>query len=558
MKVISAATNIGQAFKNAGRVREIVGIFFQHGFADLLHRMQLHRFLPSKTAENALFKDQPLAERLRRSFEALGPTFVKLGQLLASRPDIIPENFIEEFEKLQDNVVQLSFTEIEKFLQQELKRPIEQVFSYLDREPIAAASIAQVHRATLQNGKKIAVKIQRPGIVKLIQNDISILRGLASLLEKYVPEVRPFNPTGLVEEFFRSILFETDFLIEANNIRKISNNLKHFDKIVIPQVFAEHSTSRVLVLEHFEGIRFSDREGILKAGMNPTEIVTLGSEVFFHMVMHDGIFHGDLHPGNLFVLPDNKIGIIDFGIVGRLSKRAQDSIIVMFTAIVEEDYETLAYEYINACQPRGHSDITLLQKDLMDLISPYVGMTLGQINIGQLLLRSTVVASRHQLQVPRELMLLFKAMVTIEGMGKRMDPDFDLMETGTRLARQLITTRYSRERILRDLLIIGRDFKGLIETSPRQIRQFLRVWSHNNFVFETQNKDMGRMVEATRQLAQVFTLSSLALGLYAIGIACLILNREPFFLGYPVSSILSFLFATMLLSHRMWKLRKSK
>ena len=288
---------------------------------------------------------------------------------------------------------------------------------------MAAASIAQVHGAVLKTGERVAVKVQRPGIERLIYNDISILRGLAVLLEKYIPESRPSIPTAIVEEFFKTILYELDFVVEANNIRRIQANLKVLPRIAIPHVYSQFSSARLLVLERFEGVRFSDREAIVAKGLNPSEFVEIGSEAFFHMVMEDGIFHGDLHPGNLFILNDGRIGIIDFGIVGRLSRRVRDSIIIMFTALIDEDFETLASEYVTLCQDVGQTDLALLQKDLMDTISPYVGMSLGEVNVGRLLMSSTAIAVRHHLVVPRELLLLFKAMVTIEALGKKLDPN---------------------------------------------------------------------------------------------------------------------------------------
>ncbi len=558
MKVISTATNIGQAFKNAGRVTEIAGVLGRHGFIDLLHRIKLSRFLPHRENEKPIYSSLPITERLRMSFEDLGPTFVKLGQLLASRPDLIPENFVEEFSKLQDRVSTVPFADVKAFIESELKLPLGEIFSEFDEVPIAAASIAQVHGATLKTGERVAVKIQRPGIDRIIQNDVSILRGLAALLDKYIPELKPFNPIGLVEEFFHTILFELDFRVEANNIRKIKSNLSDLKKIAVPQVYSKFSTSRVLVLERFDGTRFSDRETIIAKGINPEHIVEAGSDAFFHMVMHDGVFHGDLHAGNLFVLHDGRIGIIDFGIVGRLSRRVQDSIISMFIAIMDEDYETLASEYITLCPPSGETDINLLQKDLMDTISPYVGMPLGDVNAGTLLLRSTAIAAKHHLRVPRELMLLFKAIVTMDGLGKKLDPGFDILQLGNRLARQVVSTRYSKERLTRDLVVLARDLQDTLETSPRLLKRFLRTWSQNNFAFETKSKDLAAVGRALREMTRFLFLSVCSTLLVAVGIAFLFVSHEHEFLGLPLWSFVSLVSGFCLASYGFWSLEKLK
>lgn len=556
MKVISTATNLAQAFKNAGRVTEIIRVLGRHGFIDLLHRMNLSRFMGDKEVVDPIYADLPIPERLRLSFEQLGPTFIKLGQLLATRSDLIPESYVEEFSKLQDNVSTVPFDEIRPFLETELKGQISDFFSSFDTTPKAAASIAQVHFAVLKSGEKVAVKIQRPGIDKLLQNDISILRGLAVLLEKYIPEVEPFNPVGLVEEFFQSILFELDFRVESNNIRKIKHNLRTLEKISIPKVYEQITSSKILVLEQFEGIRFSDREAILKSGIDPKSIVEIGADAFFHMVMHDGLFHGDLHPGNLFVLTDGRIGIIDFGIVGRLGKRVKDGIITMFISIIDEDYESLASEYVALCSPTGETDLNVLQKDLMDTLSPYVGMSLGEVNAGKLLLRSTHIAAQHKLKVPRELMLLFRAIMTIDGLGKKLDPDFDVLQLGNRLAKQVLSSRYSRERLTHDLIILGRDLQDTLENFPRLLKRFLRVWSHNNFALEFKSKDLLSISKAIESFNYFFFTAICGFTLTASGVALLFLNKGPEISGFSVYGLFTMGFGFWLLGRGLWAIKK--
>ncbi len=558
MRVISTAAVIGTAFKNVGRASEILSVLARHGFADLVQRMKLERLVRFKTAQDTEYHQMPAPVRLRRVFEELGPTFVKLGQLLATRSDLIPEPYVEEFEKLQDNVASVPYADIKRFVESELKAPLENVFSHFETEPIAAASIGQVHGAILKSGEKVAVKIQRPGIEPLIQNDVSILRGIAQLLERYVPETKTLNPVGLVEEFFRTILYELDFQVEANNIRRIRKNLANLTNVRVPIVYADFSTSRVLVLERFEGIRFTDRAGILAAGIKPADIVTAGSDAFFQMVMRDGLFHGDLHGGNLFVLRDGNIGIIDFGIVGRLSIRVQDSIISMFTALIDEDFETVASEYLDLCQATGNSDPSALQKDLMDAISPYMGMRLGQVNVGKLLLRSTAIAAKHNLQVPRELMLLFKAIVSIEALGKKLEPEFDILQVGYRQARSVITQRYSKERLFKDLLVIGRDVQLLVERVPRVGKRFLRQWAQNGFAFETRSPDTARLAKAFRQFTYHMVACLFSLSLTALGLVTLVLDRGPWVFGVPVWSFLAFFGAFSILGQGLWTLRKAR
>ncbi|NBW97993.1 AarF/ABC1/UbiB kinase family protein [bacterium] len=558
MKVISTAANISQAFKNAGRLREILSVLVSTGFMDLMHRMKLERFIPDRSTANPDYTDLPLAERLRIAFEKLGPGFVKLGQLIASRPDLFPENIVEEFSKLQDQVATLPFESIKKQIEQELNCSLTDVFSQFEETPLAAASIAQVHAATLKSGQSVAVKIQRPGIDKILHNDISILRGLASLLENYIPETKPFNPQGLVEEFFHTILFELDFRVEANNIRKIKGQLSNLTQVAIPEVFTQYSSQKVLVLEKFEGIRFSDRERIIDEGIDPKKIIETGADAFFQMVMRNGLFHGDLHAGNLFVLTDGRIGIIDFGIVGRLSRRVQDSIISMFIAIMDEDYETLATEYVTLCSPAGDTDISLLQKDLMDTISPYIGLVLGEVNVGKLLLQSTSIAAKHQLKVPRELMLLFKAIMTIDGLAKKLDPDFDILQLGNKLAKEVVTARYSKERISKDLMILARDLQDTLETSPKLLKRFLRKWAQNNFAIETKSKDAALIPHAIHQFTYYWVLTAFSLSLLVVGVYAAHKELEPLVFGISVWGAFCFGVSLLVLGTSVWKLSKYK
>lgn len=558
MKVISTAANISQAFKNAGRLREILAVLVSTGFLDLMNRMNLTRFLPERQTEDPGFKDLPLPMRLRIAFEKLGPGFVKLGQLMASRPDLIPEAFVEEFSKLQDQVATLPFSEIKEQIEEELKRPLNEVFSHFDEQPLAAASIAQVHSAVLKNGQSVAVKIQRPGIDKILHTDVSILRGLANLLENYIPETKPFNPQGLVEEFFHTILFELDFRVEANNIRKIKSQLSKSTQVAIPDVFSEYSSQKVLVLEKFDGIRFSERDKIIAHGIDPKKIIETGADAFFQMVMRNGLFHGDLHAGNLFVLPDGRIGIIDFGIVGRLSRRVQDSIISMFIAIMDEDYETLATEYVTLCSPEGDTDITLLQKDLMDTISPYVGLVLGEVNVGKLLLQSTSIAAKHKLKVPRELMLLFRAIMTIDGLAKKLDPDFDILQLGNRLAKEVVASRYSKERVTKDLLILARDLQDTLETFPKLLKRFLRKWSQNNFAIEVKSKDAELLPNAILKLTYYLVMCVTSAGLFVIGSLFWTKGVEPLVFDFSIWSTVCWGLAFYLLGSSLWALSKYK
>ncbi len=318
MAMLSLPKSSSRRLKHAARLKRIVGVFSRYGFQDVAVKAKLGRFLVEKFTSPDL-EEFTIAERIRMAFEELGPTFVKLGQVLSQRPDLIPKEFIYEFKKLQDQVPSLAYSEIEQVLAQHFGQNFSQIFKKIDPVPLGAASIAQVHRAELADGQKVVLKIQRPGIQAIIHEDLGILTVLADLLDKYVPETRIYNPRGIVEEFSKSLEQETNFIVEANNLQRFARNFSNDPDIKIPKLYAEYTGHQVLVMEELEGIPLSHMNSLAQEGIVRDLILKHGLRCYLKMVFTHGLFHGDLHAGNIFVMPGNKIGLIDFGLVGRLN-----------------------------------------------------------------------------------------------------------------------------------------------------------------------------------------------------------------------------------------------
>lgn len=402
--------------------------------------------------------------------EELGPTFIKLGQLLASRPDVIPAPFVEELKKLQDRVPALPFEQIQKTLEEQYGDAWQEIFKEIDEQPLGAASIAQVHRAVLQNGKEVVIKVQRPGITKTIREDLQILSFIAEFFQSYVPELRIFNPIGLVEEFSYSMQMETNFVVEGNNVRRFHENFLGHPTVKIPKPYLELSGPKVLVLEYLDGAILTqldsnvDREQLMKAGL----------EAYFAMVFRDGLFHGDLHAGNILVLPEGKLGFIDFGMVGRLSKRVQSSIANMFVALASEDYERLAYEYIELSSQSIDVDRNEFARDLRLLLSPFFGLNLKSVNMGKILLDSTAIAFKHRVYLPSELLLFFKSIVTIEGLGRYIKDDFDLLPYVYDFSAEIVRLKYDPGLLVSDLSFFSREMTSLMKVVPGEIKNILR------------------------------------------------------------------------------------
>lgn len=444
------------------------------------------------------------------AFEQLGPTFVKLGQLLATRPDLIPLEFSQEFRKLHDQVAGVPKSEIESILSAHFGAPLTEVFASFDETPLAAASIAQVHRARLKDGSDVVVKIQRPGIERTIRDDIRILRGLAELADRYIPEMRPYNLRGIIEEFGRSMEMEVNFIIEANNVRRFAANFANDPYVKIPFVHSEYTGRRVLVLEALNGIPLSQSGALKQDGIDPEEVLKRGLRAYMKMVYSDGLFHGDLHAGNVLLLPNNKIGLIDFGIVGRLNRKTQSAIANMFLALAEEDYDRLAYIYVDIAPYSERVDVDQFARDIRDLIAPYFGLTLKNVNMGRLLMDSTAVAAQHGLILPSELVMFFKSAVSLEGMGRLILKDFDFLSYSLEFAKDLIQVHLDPKRVLSDASVLARDMNSLVATLPRQLKQVLRKLNDPDFSIQIRSQDLERLRRSMERSAWIIFFGLLA------------------------------------------------
>ena len=541
MQLIRTGIQLGQAVRNVRRLRQIVAVFIRYGFADVVSRMNLKSFTPKSSSIPKIEKTKTTSQRLRLAFEELGPTFVKLGQLLSTRPDIIPSTTVEELRHLQDNVLPLNFSIIRGVIEKELGLPLEKIFTDFSEEPLGSASIAQVHEARLLTGERVVVKVQRPEIRQTIENDISLLAFIANLLEKYIPEARAYSPNTVVEEFFRVLSFELNFRIEANNINRISENMAEVDDIVIPKVYLDYSSERVLTLQKLEGIRANNLKEIKRSGADVNAIVRLGARFLFKSILIDGLFHGDLHAGNLFILPGNRLGVIDFGIVGRLSEKAKDQLLTIVISLVTEDFETLCYIYAELGATNSSIDFDSFQREVRNTISPYIGLPLEDVDSGQLLIESTRIATRYGIRVPGDFMLVFKSIMMIEGLGRSLAPGFDLMQSAHELMNELVKHRYSKAKLKREIGIVGQDALSLLKILPRQLRWMLRKLNSDGMAMEI------RLPQIERIFDQVQT-SSRRVGGALIGAASLISSNMTLQMetayhvgGYPILSLFYFI-----------------
>jgi ubiquinone biosynthesis protein len=322
---------------------------------------------------------------------------------------------------------------------------------------------------------------------------LSLLTLLAELFEKYFPELRVLNPKVFVEEFFKTLQYELDFKIEANNIQKIAKNLSDQPDLVFPKVYPDLSTHQVLTLERFEGIRLNDKEAILNSTIDRKKIAVAGARGFLYSLLKFGLFHGDLHGGNLFILPGDRLGIIDFGIVGRLSQKSRDQLATIVWSLTKEDYETLCYTYAELGSADTSIDFDSFQRELRNVLSPHLGLNINEVNSGRVLIEATKIAAKYNIRVPGDWMLVFRAVATMEGMGRLLDPQFDMMAMGESLIGDLIKIQTSPTRLKDEAFKISRDLVSLLDVLPRNLRWALRKFARNDYALEVKAPDVARV-----------------------------------------------------------------
>jgi ubiquinone biosynthesis protein len=544
-------------FRDIPRIGRIIAVASRHGFGHLVEQMGLQRFF-SLGRRIATFKQPPplvhrigAPERLRMMFEDLGPTFIKLGQALASRPDMLPLEFSREFQKLTDAVAPFSSAESRKIIEEELKAPIESIFASFDDVPSAAASIAQVHRATLRDNSPVMVKVQRPHIDRIIERDISIMRWFAELIEAQVPDMRPFNVPGIVEEFARSIKRELDFFIEASNAIQLRKNFENSSVLYVPKIYTDISSKRVLVLETIEGIRIDDYTRIDREGHNRRDLSLKGGAAFFKMVLEDGLFHADPHPGNMFVLPDGRLGLVDFGIMGRVTEENREHFAEIFLALVNHDYDTLVQQYMEMGFFDEESvDVERFQQglkeDMVEFLEPYYIMQVKQIDFGAYLDRAAQILIRHRLKMPSNLYLMDKAFITLEGILKQLDPEFNYFEAAKPFVVELIQRKRNPLRTLKSIRKNMEEFADTASLLPKQIKTAFRKITRGEMRLTVQHEDLHHLIRDIDKSSNRLSFSVITAAIIIASSIIIHAAQGPMLFGLPVFGLLGYIIAAFL------------
>lgn len=493
-----------QGYRNIARIRQIANVFLKHGFGRFIEQINLQRFIPLRKRIKVFGQwHEPekftIPERLRIAFSELGPSFIKLAQILSSRPDIITSEYADEFRKLQDNVPPFPAEEAKKMIESELKSPVEKIFSYFEDEPFAAASIAQVHNATLISGEKVIVKVRRPGIQKLIETDVSILRIIAGLMVRNIPEASFVNPEGVVDEFSKTITKELDFIGEGRNAQRFRRNFADSKTAYIPIVYTDLVTEKILVMERIEGVKIDDIKALDSMNIDRRKLAKDGLDIYFKMIFEDGFFHADPHPGNIFIFPDGRLGLMDFGMTGRLTPEMMESIANTFLAFFNKDFDRLIDEYIELGLLRDGVDQDIFRRkfkiDLMDLLEPVYGLTISEINFVDYMEKVTRLAIKHGLTIPSDLILVNKTILMLDNIGRQLDPDFNFIAAAEPYAAKMAKSRINPKKLFGKAKDNISEISSLLFETPKQINRLLVKALKNDITLKVDPIGIDRLIK---------------------------------------------------------------
>lgn len=519
---------------NLKRYREIVSVLARHGFGSFLADVQLehHISLPSRLYTREDNSQISPAEHLRLALEELGPTFIKLGQILSTRPDILPPEFIKELSKLKDSVPPNPWEDICAVLVEEMGSEPEQFFEQIDPVPLGAASLAQVHAATLKSGEEVVVKVQRPDTLATIESDLEILKEMASIADR-TPWGVLNHPEEMVDEFAYSLHNELDYRREGHNADRFRANFEGSEYLHIPKIYWEHTTRRVLVMEMMQGIKIDDIAALEVAEYDRKRVALHAADMIIKEVLQDGFFHADPHAGNYIIMPGEMIGAMDFGLVGELTKRDRAHLTQLYVSAIALDADSIVDELIRMGVVHSGTDRSRLRRDLERLLGKYTGATLKDINIQEIIEEITALCSRHRLSIPSNLWLLGKSLAMIQGLGLQLDPDFDIFAVSEQymveLRRQVWLPKAEWGQAL---LRQGADWVEFLNLLPRTGRRLLEKTDQDE-LFEFGLKDKDILLGGLSRLVNRLSLSIVIAGL-VVSLAILIAVTTA---GSPLQSL---------------------
>ena len=552
---------IGRAVQHAKRFRAIVGVFLKYGYEDLALRLALPGplRLPFGKGREAREEISSLSgpQRLRRAFEELGPTFVKLGQLLATRSHLLPPAFAEELAKLHDQVPPIPFEQVRAVLTAEMKRPLEECFLSIEETPIGSASIAQVHRAVRPNGEKCVIKVQRPGIEKTVRVDLEIMAQLAGLLENHTEDWRVHQPTAVVAQFTRQMEQELDFGAEAAHVERFSHQFAGEPTIYVPRVYSDTSTHRVLTMELIEAVKASNIEQLEAAGLDRRVIGTRITDLVMKQIFVHGFFHADPHPGNIHILPGNVICFLDFGMMGFLDEQTRDTFAKFVTGIALRNEAATAAALLKLAHAELDPPRQGFEADVAEFMHRYFYRPLGQMVFGQLVRQLFYLTARYRLTLPPDLSIMLKALALMEGLVSQLDPGHDIVAQARPFMREVQLKHLSPRRLGRQWLEFGEEVGVFLRDLPLETRRLMAQIKEGRARLQVHHQGLESLINTLERIVNRLAFA-LVLSALVIASAVIVHARVPpmwhdvsviGILGYLLAGLMGFWLLIAMLRH---------
>ncbi len=537
------------------RLRKVIHVLIKHGFGYFVQQIrQEENFVARKLKKWKLFarvSTQPdselsVGERLRKVLEELGPTYIKLGQILSTRPDLIPIEICEEFRKLQDQVPPVSYEQIHGQFIDQFAKPPQELFASFDKEPLAAASLGQVHKAVLTSGQDVIVKIQRPGIERIIQPDIAILRQLADLVHHHIATLKVYDFPGIVDQFARTIYKELDFSLEGRSIDKFRKNFEKFPSVYIPKVYWNYTRHKILTLEVIEGIKLSDFMRDEQSVQLRKCIAARGADAVLKQIFIDGYFHADPHPGNLFVLAQNRLAFVDFGIIGRLSKRLKRIMTDMLIGVVENDIDRVTEMIVKLDAVGPDVNIRKFKADMEEFLDQYYQVPLKQIRIDELLMNALKLIRTYSIRIPRELYLMIKTIIIMEGLAHQLDPDFDMIKHTKPFVKAMIHAQYHPKYLAGETRKFMKELVALGRSVPREMSQIIKMMRQGTFKIDFEHMGLDNLINELDRSSNRIAFS-LVIAALIVGSSLVMLTKTgPVFMEMPLFGLIGYTLAAFM------------
>ena len=484
-------TDLPRLVRNTARFHEVVSVAMKYGIAPWLSGIRtewVQRHL--RTTDGQQISDLPEAVRVRMALTELGTTFIKLGQILSTRSDLIGPDLAEELSKLQSSTPPDPVEQVNLLIAEELGAAPDQVFHEFDPVPFASASIGQVHRAVLKDGKSVVVKVQHTGIEERVRNDLEILIQLAELAEHYSQDIARYRPLATAREFARTLRDELDFTREQSNLMRFTRNFRDDPMIAIPTSYPQCCSRRVLTMDCLNGIELTDRKALQESDFDLGEIAKRGANMFLQMIFRDGFYHADPHPGNLMVLPDSAIGLLDCGMVGRVDEELREQIEDLLMAAIDRDSKRLQESVVELGEVPTDFDRTMLQNDLVNFVDDYGGQSIDEFDLSGSLNGMIEIIRKHHILLPSKVSLLIKMLVMLEGTAHQLSPDFNLIELLEPYRAESIKRRMSPQRAWRKLQSAQRDWTRLAETLPSDVADIMNRIRRGSFNINLEHRKL--------------------------------------------------------------------